>query len=252
MSSGVRFALDGLWPVDPPSLYDRRRVWEGDLSVLAEYHETDGTGRNTSYLLAHDTSVTWSVPGQPQVASLVIRRDPQVGLYQFGLERHSLAPLGQAWLIARGCPPDPILRLAEGLPRPADEETRAVEARLLASADGLHIRDSWTDGTETWVLAHDFGAAVLPARVFLEVPDLDAGTYRLTEGAFPTAVAARDWLRGDRVEALPPPPGPAFVDRRTRAASARSVQLPSAPTRGSQFPPSPPLREPRPGPRWSR
>lgn len=252
MSSGVRFALDGLCPADPPSLYDRRRVWEGDLSVLAEYHETDGAGRRTSYLLAHDTSVTWSVPGQPQVASLVIRRDPQAGLYQFGLERHSLAPLGQAWLIARGCPSAPILRLAEGLPQPADQETRAVEARLLAAADGLHIRDSWTDDTETWVLAHDFGAAMLPARIFLEVPDLDAGTYRLTEGAFPTAAAARDWLRGDRAEALPAPPGPAFVDRRTRAASSRSARLPSAPAHGSQLPPSPPAREPRPGPGWSR
>jgi hypothetical protein len=252
MNGDVRFALDGLWPADPPSLYDRRQVWEGDLSVLAEYHETDGDGRKTSYLLAHDTSVAWSVPGQPQIASLAIRRDPQAGLYQFGLERHSLAPLGQAWLIARGCPRDPILRLAEGLPKPADDGTRAVEARLLSAADDLRIRDCWTDDAETWVLAHDQGAAVLPARVFLEIPDLDGGTYRLTEGAFATAEAAQDWLRGDRTEALPIPPGPAFTDRRTRAASARSAQLPSTPTHGAQLSSPPPSREPHPSPRWSR
>jgi len=218
--------LDGLLPADPPSALARRGLTEHDLDVLAEHHENHGAGRSTTFLLVYDTSMQWGVPGAPALKSLVVERDQRAGLYRLACERHSLVGLGQAWLIARGCPREPILTLPDWLLEPADEATRVLEERLVDGGAEMTVWDSWSDSDETWVVVQDRAAKVLPVRVLLEQPAYDAGTYTLTEGAFGTVAAARDWLEGDRDTPMPQPPGPRFTERRARAASSRSAHAP--------------------------
>ncbi|GAV43498.1 hypothetical protein [Streptomyces acidiscabies] len=222
----VAFGLEGLFPADPPSLQARRTMWEGDLDLFASHSETRGPGRDITFLLAHDRSATWGIPGAPALRSLIIERNQYAGLYLFSVAPHSLTALGQAWLIARGCPREPILRLPDGLLEPADDATRALEEQLWSSGDGLAVHDSWSDLPATWMIVQDPAAEVLPVRVLLEVPDYDAGTYTLTEGAFVSVADAREWLEGDRDTPMPQPPGPGFTERRARAASARSPHTP--------------------------
>ncbi|MET8977446.1 hypothetical protein ABZX85_17675 [Streptomyces sp. NPDC004539] len=122
---------------------------EPELDVLAGHHADHGAGRSTTFPLVHDTSVQWGVPGAPELKSLVIGRDRRAGLFRMTSEQHSLASLGQVWLIARGCPRKPILRLPDGVLQPADEATRTVEERLVNGGYAMAVWHSRSDPDES-------------------------------------------------------------------------------------------------------
>ena len=72
VTTELDFRLDDLEPADPVSELAESGLWAGDLTVLAEHHTPDGSH---SYVVAHDGSVTWGVPGSPQLVAITIARD---------------------------------------------------------------------------------------------------------------------------------------------------------------------------------
>ncbi|MER5183260.1 glycosyl hydrolase [Streptomyces sp. NPDC002896] len=251
MRGEIDFRLDGLVPADPVSARSVRSVFSGDLHPVVEHHN-GGDDQSESYLLAYDESAAWGVPGEPQLRAIKITRDSRDGLFTFEAESHALAALGMNWLIERGCPLEVIIQPAEGLLRPADDETMQLEARLADSKGRYRIRDTWTeDGgdAESHVISEDVQAMALPVRVFLEEPDFGAGTYRLREGAFPSFEAAGSWLR-ERNGPLPAAPEQDLSARRAAQARGRSTGLPTLHGLGSHD--CPPPEEPRYSPRRAR
>lgn len=251
MSSELDFRLDDFEPADADSEYAEQRFWAGDLTVLAEHHSTPNGSHN--FVLAHDGSVTWGVPGEPQIRAIKVARDLNQNTFTFESTYHSTVSFAQNWLIERGCPPERISQVGDDFMKPADDLTARVEQKLRTSGDRYKVLDSYTsdfDPCETWTLTRDSIAAHAPIRIFLEVGDFDAHTYTMREGAFAHEDAARHWL-DDRSTALPQPPeyrGDAAV-LRTRAALTRSagasaipkagLDAPSAPSTGTAQRPSP-------------
>jgi hypothetical protein len=224
------FRLDGLRPADTASDLAAGGVWTGDLSVLVEHHTADDPP--TSFLIAHDGSATWGVPGAPQLLAIKITRDLERRTFTFETASHATLPFAQRWLVERGCAPEPIAQVGNDFMQPADDATLRAEQQIRASGDRYHVLDTWTsdgdDSCETWTMVHDAQAVRAPVRVFLEEADLDAFTYTLREGAFPSEAAAWHWLE-NRDGPLPTPPehrGTA-ADLRSRVALTRSSASPS-------------------------
>lgn len=234
MSSELDFRLDGFEPADADSEYAEKQFWAGDLTVLAEHHAP--RNGSDSFIAAHDASVTWGVPGEPQICAIKVARDLDQNTFTFESTYHSSVSFAQNWLIERGCPPDRISQVSDDFMQPADDLTARVEQKLRTSSDRYQVLDSYTsdyDPCETWTLTRDSLAAQAPIRVFLEEGDYDAHTYTMREGAFPDEEAARHWL-DDRSTALPQPPeyrGDAAV-LRTRAALTRSAGTSAMPNAG--------------------
>ncbi|WP_043256280.1 hypothetical protein [Streptomyces sp. Tu6071] len=225
MKTGFSFGLEGLVPDEGATLFSIKAPLETDLEPLTEHHENTTDTGTTSWYLLHDTSAGWAVAGQPPLLSARVERAPEAGLFRMEHQRHTLAPLAQAWLIEHGCPGAAAVRLADGLPRPGDPFTVIAENRLRRSR--LRILDQWHGQDESWVMGIDKTARARPLRVFLETARAD--TYSLKEGAFASTTTARAWLRGDRRTPLPPPPSP---DLRVRAARSRSSYSSSVPAYG--------------------
>ncbi|MEE4543638.1 glycosyl hydrolase [Streptomyces sp. V4-01] len=252
MTAELDFALDDLDPADLGSEQAESLLWVGDLTVLAEHHTAPH--RSHSYVVAHDTSATWGVPGSPQIAAIKVARDFNLGTFTLESEYHASVPFAQAWLIERGCPPEKIALAESDFVAPADEQTLRVQQMIRDGGQRYYVIDTWTsdfDPCENWTLARDSGAAVDPVRVFLEVVDEKALTYTVREGAFLDEDAARDWLE-DRSTPLPPAPE-AHLDAdalRTRVALARSTGTPHATACGLDTLPLPStsaVQQPSPG-----
>lgn len=252
MTAELDLALDGLVPADLHSEQTESVLWVGDLKVLAAHH-TAPHGSH-SYVVAHDTSATWGVPGAPQPVSIKVARNFRLGTFTLESEYHAGLPFAQAWLIERGCPPDKIALAEGGFVEAADEQTLRVEQAIREGGQRYEVLDTWTrdDATcENWTLVRDSGAADNPVRVFLEVVDPAARTYTVREGAFPDEGTARQWLE-DRGTPLPQPP----EDHRdadgvrTRVALARSTRAPRTTACGLDTLPAPftsAVQQPGPG-----
>jgi hypothetical protein len=206
MSNRPDFRLEGFEPADADADYAEQRFWSGDLTVLAEHH-TNLNGSH-SFVVAHDGSATWGVPGEPQPAAIKVTRDLSLNTFTFESDYHATVSFAQNWLIERGCPPEEIAQVGEDFMKPADDLTIRVEQQIRTSGDRYEVLDSQNsdyDPCETWTLTRDSSTAQAPIRLFLEEGDHDAHTYTMREGAFADTVAARHWL-DDRSSPLPQPP----------------------------------------------
>ncbi|MFJ5875318.1 glycosyl hydrolase [Streptomyces sp. NPDC093088] len=238
------FDLDELAPADDASAEAVERFWSGDLTALSHHHTTPNGSH--SFVVAHDRSVTWGVPGEPQIMAIAVARD--LSRFTFTLETsyHATVPFAQNWLVERGCPPAQIAQIAKGYLDPADDLTLQVEQQIRGSGTRYEVLDTYTSDSapcETWTLTRDSQAGQVPVRVFLEEWDHDAGTYTVREGAFADVDAAHSWLE-DRDDPLPEPPeyryGEGAVSRaRTRAALARSAGASAIPKAGPEVPLTP-------------
>jgi len=252
MSAGLDFQLDDLEPADPVSEFAEQRFRGSDFTVLAEHHTAPGGSR--SFVVAHDRSATWGVPGQPQIVAIKVARDVGTNTFTFESSSHPTVSFAQNWLTEHGCPPEPIAQVGDQFMKPADDLTRQIEQKLRTSGDRYRVFDSHTsdfDPSETWTLTHDSTVAQAPIRVFLEEGDFDTHTYTVREGAFPDEDAARNWL-ADRSSPLPRPP----EDRddaavlRSRAALTRSADATGMPKDGRDAvgtPPAGTVQRPAPG-----
>nr|WP_203673458.1 MULTISPECIES: glycosyl hydrolase [unclassified Streptomyces] len=216
--------MDDFEPADAASARAESNLWAADLTVLAEHH-TAPTG-SQSYLVAHDRSVTWGVPGDPQLVAIKIERDPGNRTYTFESASHATVSFAQNWLIERGCPPESIAQGTDFIAA-ADDLTVRVEEQIRASGDRYEVLDSrsWDyDPCESWTMVHDSSAAQAPVRVFLDEGDLKANTYTVREGAFADREPAQEWL-DNRDGPLPEPPEYRrdATALRTRAALSRST-----------------------------
>ncbi|WP_393063038.1 hypothetical protein [Streptomyces sp. LN549] len=93
MSDVLDFHLDDLGPANSDSAYAEQQFWAGDLTVLAEHHTTPHGSH--SYVVAHDGSVTWGVPGEPQMAAIKVARDLSLNTFTFELKYHATVAFAQ-------------------------------------------------------------------------------------------------------------------------------------------------------------
>lgn len=254
MTSELDFRLDDFEPADANSEYAEQRMWSGDLTVLAQHHTTPNGSH--SYVVAHDGSVTWGVPGEPQVVAIKVARDLSLNTFTFESAYHATVSFAQNWLIERGCPTERITQVGDGFINPADGLTVRIEQQIRTSGKQYEVLDTQTsdyDPCETWTLTRDSRAAQAPIRVFLEAADFDADTYAMREGAFADEDAALNWLdnRGDPVPEPPEYQGDAAA-LRTRAALTRSTSASAIPKAGLGTSTAPALKTAqRPNPRRS-
>jgi hypothetical protein len=190
------FRLQGFTAVEKPMDDAFRRTVEEDrdhLRVLAQHHTTDGS---RSFYLCHNLSVQWGNPGEPQLLCLYLQRDTRERKFSFQSTYLPLIPMGQSWLCSRGCPRQALAAASEGLTKPADEETRALERRLAQDGDNFALVASYTDDTaeETVVLLHSRRKEdPSPFRVLHESAKLTVRTHTLREGGFATFEEAAAW-----------------------------------------------------------
>ena len=220
-------------------------------TVISQHHAYGhpmNNGMSSSYLVVRDGSAVGGMPGDPHYTAIHIRRDRTAGRYHFESSAHPLPVLAQHWLIQRGADAATIAVLTGNANVPANAETTELEHRLRSSGDGLGSGDSyarnltWDPGWKpgeawrgddhvvhdwyTWViLDDDLAPPGSPVRVLFEDVDYPAGTYTLTEGAFPDRGSAQEWTHDPR-QPLPPPPVVMPAPTRPAAATARSTGLP--------------------------
>ncbi|MFD7715942.1 glycosyl hydrolase [Streptomyces sp. NPDC059814] len=252
-SDELDFHLYDLEPADTASQHAEEQFWAGDFTVLAEHHTARDVSR--SFVVAHDASVTWGVPGEPQICAIKVARDLNQNTFTFESSYHSTVSFAQNWLVEHGCPPEHLSQVGDDFIQPADALTTQVEQKLRTSGTRYTVLDSYTsdyDPCETWTLTRDSSAAQAPIRIFLEEGDFETHTYTTREGAFADESAARHWL-DDRNSPLPNPPGDGRdtgAALRTRAALTRSAGTSATPKAGldTHSLPSPgPTQRPSPG-----
>ncbi|MFI1652777.1 hypothetical protein ACH4XT_38410 [Streptomyces avidinii] len=185
---GYRAASDAV----EERFYGRIEADEDMLTALAEHYSADA---HHSFHVLHDGTVTWGIPGEPQIIALHIARDPVERTFTF---EHTMLPLpamAQSWLVSRGCPREGI-RLPPGMgTEPADETTTALQDRLVSDGHRFALIDSYTnDNTNrpqiTVLLRALDEKDPHPFRVLVEEADLAKYTHTLREGGFPTYDAA--------------------------------------------------------------
>ncbi|WP_405848485.1 glycosyl hydrolase [Streptomyces sp. NBC_01518] len=228
------FRLDDFEPADAASERAEESFWPGDLTVLAKHHTTPNGSH--SFVIAHDRSITWGVPGEPQVAAIMVARDLSLNTFTFESSHHATLAFAQNWLVERGCPPERIAQVGEAFMKPADDLTVLTEQQIRESRTRYEVLDSHTsdfDPCETWTLTRDSSTDQAPIRVFLEEGDADAHTYTMREGAFADETTARNWLE-ERSSPLPQPPK--YPDeaaaRRAGVALTRSAGVSALPKTG--------------------
>ncbi|MER6531709.1 hypothetical protein [Streptomyces sp. NPDC001508] len=228
----LELRLEGFTPADEPTaeaFWLAIETQELDLVPLAEHHQPDGTA---SYYVLVDTAATWDHPGTSWIVALSIQRDPQARTFDFDYSRLPLPAMAQSWLIARGCPHDAIALLPDRMPAvPADEETRALEKRLMGDGDHFALLASYTceEAMEIVVILRAIDEKdPSPFRVLHEQTsetDGKALTYTLREGGFGTYAEAVEWC-GDRLRGgdIPLPP----AQKSTRPTPAAAAPLSTA------------------------
>ncbi|MGV9427999.1 glycosyl hydrolase [Streptomyces sp. NPDC003656] len=222
MSDELNFHLRGLKAVDAASAVAERRFWREDLRLLAEHHSADGSH---SYVVAHDSSITWGMRGEPQLAAIKVTRNLSLKTFTLDSAYHANPPFAQNWLIERGCPPEQITQSSGNYMKAADDLTLQVEQLIRESGARYKVLDTQTwefGGCETWTLVHDSGAGQAPIRLFLEEADSKTFTYTMREGAFADTGAARSWL-DDRDGPLPEPPE--YSDHNGAVVRARIARI---------------------------
>ncbi|WP_033223535.1 hypothetical protein [Streptomyces virginiae] len=244
------FDLDELAPADAASEEAVERFWSGDLTALSQHHTTPNGSH--SFVVAHDQSATWGIPGAPQVMAIAVARDLTRFTYTLETSHHATVSFAQNWLVERGCPPERIAKIRGGSLKPADDLTVWVERQIRESGARYEVLDNHTsdfDPCETWTLTRDSRADEAPIRFFHEEWDHDAGTYTMREGAFADVGAARTWL-DDHSGPLPEPPEYSDhngADDRPRIALARSASAsatPKASLDDTRTPPAGPAQRP--------
>jgi hypothetical protein len=246
------FHLDDLEPADAASERAEQGLWPGDLTVLAQHHTTPNGSH--SFVVAHDRSITWGVPGEPQVAAIMVARDLSLNTFTFESSHHATLAFAQNWLVERGCPSERIAQVGGDFMKPADDLTVRTEQQIRESGTRYEVLDSRTsdfDPCETWTLTRDSSTVQAPIRVFLEEGDTDAHTYTMREGAFPDEDAAHHWLE-ERSGPLPQPPE--YPDeaaaRRAGVALTRSTGVTAMPRASLDAHHTPPTgTAQQPGPR---
>ena len=171
------------------------------LTQLVCHHTPDG---RHSYLLLHDASAIWDVPGTAEYLALHLSRDTAAGTFTLEQERHPVVPVAQNWLLKRGCPPKAIELTTPIGPRPADALTEKLETRLRDNPkDRYQVIDHYThnpgsfdEGIEVYTLVHDHApeSANAPYRLFLEETSADMRSYTVREAAFTTTEAAEECM----------------------------------------------------------
>ncbi|MGW9115473.1 glycosyl hydrolase [Streptomyces sp. NPDC055663] len=246
MNDGLDFAFDfglgKLAPADAASEEAAERFWSGDLTALSQHHTTPNGSH--SFVVTHDQSATWGVPGAPQVMAIAVARDLTWFAFTLETSYHSTASFAQAWLVERGCPSEKIAKIRDGVMKPADDLTVWVERQIRESGTRYEVLDNHTsdsDPCETWTLTRNSSAGQAPVRVFHEEWNRDAGTYTLREGAFADIGAARAWL-DDRSGPLPEPPE--YSDHNGAVVRARIARIALARSAGSSATPEASLDAP--------
>ncbi|MEW1660596.1 glycosyl hydrolase [Streptomyces sp. NPDC093707] len=252
LGSAFDFGLGEFTPADAASEEAVERFRPGDLTALAQHHSTPN-----SFVVAHDRSATWGIPGAPQVVAIAVARDLSRSTFTLETSYHATVPFAQNWLVERGCPPERIVLRGNDYLKPADDLTLQVEQQIRESGTRYEVLDTHTSDLgpcEAWTLVHDSSAGQAPVRVFHEEWDYDAGSYTMREGAFADMGAARSWL-DERSGPLPEPPeysdhnGAVIRARIARIALARSVgaATPQAGSDASRTPPPGPAQRPGQG-----
>ncbi|MFF2503572.1 glycosyl hydrolase [Streptomyces sp. NPDC058067] len=240
------FDLDELAPADAASEEELERLWSGDRTILSQHHSAPNGSH--SFVLAHDRSATWGIPGSPQLVAIAVARDLSLSTFTLATSHHATAAFAQSWLVERGCPPEQIAPVGSDRVKPADDLTVQVEQQIRESGTRYEVLDTYTsdyEPSETWTLARDSSASQVPVRVFHEEWNHDASTYTMREGAFTDVGAARSWL-DDRSGPLPQPPeytsrsGTVLQDRTARIALTRSAAAPTTPNTGLDATRTPP------------
>lgn len=250
MNDVLGFHLDGLAPVNAASEDAVERFWSADLTALAQHHTTSNGSH--SFVLAHDRSALWGVPGSPQLVAIALARGLRRSTFTLKTSYHATVSFAQSWLVERGCPPERIALVGSDYVMPADDLTVQVEQQVRESGAHLEILDTHTsdfDPCETWTLTRDSRADQAPVRGFHKEWDHGAGTYTMREGAFADVEAARFWL-DNRGGPLPEPPE--YGDHngaavRARVALARSTGVAAASKAGldtSRTLPAAPVQRP--------
>ncbi|MEY9848451.1 hypothetical protein ABH940_005554 [Streptacidiphilus sp. BW17] len=220
------------------------------MTVLAEHHIASAHDPmlTESFLVVHDGTMTYDIPGSNQLAAIHVRRDFRKGTFHLDYQRTPITAFAQRWLIERGADPNHVPLTAPGLPT-TDQVSRELEERLARSGNRFEIRNSYTcdlildpaHGTDaypssfqdlvydfnTWIIATDQYPAPghPPVRVFFEDVDYPNHMYTLREGGFPDLDSAYEWTRraGEPDNPLPPvPPIPLAPHARSDAARASS------------------------------
>ncbi|MFJ7244476.1 hypothetical protein ACIQWA_07465 [Kitasatospora sp. NPDC098652] len=214
-----------------------------------------------SYLVVHDGTMTWDIPGSNQLAGIHVQRDLGAGTFRLEYQRAPIVALAQNWLVSRGADLGQVTPHDDGLPT-CDQPSRELEQRLAQAGDRYQIAASYTSDLvldpahssggspsaddqlvydfSTWIIAEDqwpeFGEH--PVRVFYEDVDYLGRSYTLREGGFPDLDAAYEWTRcaGAPDNPLPPllvaPPS-------ARAAGALAAGTPAislSPPRSTSVP----------------
>jgi hypothetical protein len=238
------FDLPGLAPADGASREAVGMLRPDNLTVLAQHHTTPSGSR--TFVVAHDESVTWGIPGSPQLVVIAVVRDHSQRTFTAETSYHATVPFAQNWLIERGCPPERIAVRGDGYVQPADDLTLKVERQIRESGTRYQVVDTHTsdfDPSETWTLALDTCADQAPVRVFHEEWDHHTSTYTMREGAFADVETARAWL-DERGGPLPEPPE--YSDHDGAVVRARIARIALARSAGASATPKPGLDAPHP------
>ncbi|WP_328967549.1 hypothetical protein [Streptomyces sp. NBC_00239] len=212
------FDLDEFEPVDASHERHYHRLLIQDFKVLGEHHTPTDT-----YFIVHDEGATWGVPGTAQLRAIHVSRDLDAGTYEVDSSPLPLYPMAESYLIARGCPAE-ALAASGDVHTPADDITRALEARVRGDGDHFALLAGYTDDLrdtpQTVVMLRSLDPKAVPEfRILLEEFDQDTYTHTLREGGFATYEAATAWWGAwadGEAPALPSPalaasPGPALA-----------------------------------------
>ena len=231
---------------------DRRRgefAFEQLINVLAVQHTTNARTPllTESFLVVHDGTMTWDIPGSEQCAGIHVQRDLGAGTFQLEYQRAPIVALAQTWLVSRGADLDQVTGHGEHLPT-TDQPSRELEQHLALAGDRYRIASSYTSDTvldpvhaaggppsaledlvydfNTWIIAEDQRPepGQHTVRVFFEDVDYLGRTYTLREGGFPDLDAAYEWTdrAGEPDNPLPPVDAEAAPSPRSTAARATS------------------------------
>ncbi|MGA5704542.1 hypothetical protein [Peterkaempfera bronchialis] len=239
--------------------YEDDRRWaefafEQLIDVLAVQHTTNPhTPLTESFLVVHDGTMTWDIPGSDQVAGIHVQRDPAAGTFRLEYERAPIVALAQNWLVSRGADPAQVALHGEHLPT-TDQATRDLEQHLAQAGDRYRIANSYTSDLvldpgraaggppsaaedlvydfSTWIIAEDRRPepGQHPVRVFFEDVDYLGHSYTLREGGFPDLDAAYEWTLRAGEPDNPLPPVEAVSSPRSAAARATSPATAAAST----------------------